>query len=216
MKLSEDNEEEEEEEESEGSLLSSEPSLLSDENTDDLFSSEAVTYAEESKPSPVAPEPESEALISDDAFVSETPVEAPVEPAPVEQPKAEDKKSAKKDKKEKGKKEKEKKEKEKKDKEKRGPDAPKGFKPMAFVPKGNRSSAYAPTRSYRDDLFLDAEEEHADTLSVDKPKADDSVAIPNTPETKGGEDELVIAKSSGFSLLDDDADEKKDGDGDLL
>ena len=114
----------------------------------------------------------------------------------------------------KAKKEKEEKEKDKKKSDKNKPaEEPKGFRPMAFMPKGNKASVYAPTRSYKEDLFLDEEHEEKQNavLSSDKPKEDDGIVIPEKGDHKTNDD-FVIAKSSGFTIEDEPEDTPKDDD----
>ena len=87
---------------------------------------------------------------------------------------------------------------------------------MAFTPNGTRDSAYAPTRSYEEDLFLenDSDEKKAEILSSDQKS--DELSIPDT-SSSASDDDLVIAKSSNFfgDDLEDEAGERGD-DSDLL
>ena len=157
---------------------------------------------------------------------------APVETAPVVA-ESDDSKS-KKDKKEKDKKVKEKPEKVKKEKEKKEkPDKkdkkkdsndkkqPRSFTPGSFVPRGDKTAAYAPTRSYMDDLFIDEMNEEEASLLSDNAAGDDllsdsNVIAPTTmPKQKDNkdDDEIIVSKSGGFTDdLDEAENEEKDND----
>ena len=210
---------------------------------DSMFSDVAVT--EESAPAPVSlPEEEVSIGIADDMFTDVAPVEgappaeAPTTEAPAptddlftdnvvtEQPidefdvlmpvpeeapavkeEVSDDKKKKKDKKDKkGKKDKE------EDKNK-----PKGFMPTAFKPKGDKSAAYAPTRSFTEDLFnddqSDASVDDGSSLLSDSNISDGAIIELSKPASNASDDdELIISRGGGFSLSDSEEDAKKNDD----
>ena len=198
----------------EATVASTEEIIQPAENTDALFSDSAPT---EVISEPSAEEADVAALDFDipaqDAFaVAGTSPLTVEEPVPEEKPNRKDKK----------KKDKEKEKDEKKNKKKKdAPAEPKGFVPSSFKPKGDKTGAYAPTRSYQEDLFNEESSDDALLSDAAITTDDNTVSIPSsdpTPNGKGGgDDALIIARSSGFT--DDDPDDPNGnggGDGDLI
>ena len=82
--------------------------------------------------------------------------------------------------------------------------------PTAFRPKGDKAAAYQPTRSFKEDLFNeDQKEDDGSSLLSDSAISDSSIVAPSKPASHSDNDELVIARSSGFSM-DDEAESHKD------
>ena len=188
---------------------------VSNENTDDLFTDVAPTHTEAPAPAPapaVEEEPDGSDLLSDNVITEQpdassedvaamdipTPAAGP-SPIEINEPEEDKKKKDKKDKKDK---------KGKKDKEE---NKPKGFMPTAFRPKGDKAAAYQPTRSFKEDLFNeDQKEDDGSSLLSDSAISDSSIVAPSKPASHSDNDELVIARSSGFSMDDDEAKDHKD------
>ncbi len=187
-------------------------------NADDMFTDVAPVEEE----APVTPKTKDVAESTDDlftdSFVSEQPIAdadlfvpaAEVASATKEEaPKAEESSS---DKKKKDKKDK----KGKKDKED-DKNKPKGFMPTAFKPKGDKSAAYAPTRSFTEDLFnddqADVSVDDGSSLLSDSNVSDGAIVAPSKPSgSASDDDELIISRSGGFSLSDSEDDLKKKDD----
>ena len=97
-------------------------------------------------------------------------------------------------------------------------DQPAAFTPKGFMPKGDKSTAYAPTRSFKEDLFIEEESKDSDLLS-DNMLSDDSIIMPSEMPSEGksaaSDDELVVARSSGFDDEEETGSEEKE-DEDLL
>ena len=198
--------------------VSVEPDLIVPEgNSDDLFTDVAPIEDAAPAPKPAAPvetAPDASDLLSDNA-ITEAPVEdtvdvaamdipEPTAPAPLEiKEEPVDKKKNKKDKKDK---------KSKEDKKSKDDNKPKGFMPTAFKPKGDKTAAYQPTRSFKEDLFN--EDQNADdgsSLLSDSAISDSAITAPAKPASHhSDDDELVIARSSGFSLEEDESDKKNE------
>ncbi len=191
-----------------------------------MFTPDSFKKGKKGKSESFAPAEEESAASTDDLFASDSDGAAAgaAEMKKEETGKDEKKPEAKKDDKKKGKGKGGKKDTGKKgkdDKKKGGKNQPKGFRPMAFTPSGTRNSAYAPTRSYADDLFLDDDfdvsvEATAVTPYNENGSASDEISIPassasSTESNSSSNDELVIAKSSNF-FTDDLEEEKKDSD----
>ena len=201
---------------------------LSVPNADDLFTDEAPTETAPTAPATPAQPADSVDTAVSDSVLSDAPIDsaedadavaAAMDIAPVMGDNTvvvEEPKDAKKDKKEKDKKDKKSK-KEKEDKNK-----PKGFMPTAFKPKGDRSAAYAPTRSFSEDLFgaeQQANEANDDGSSLlsDSAISDGAITAPPKPSTpSGGDDELIISRGGGFSFDDSDEDDKNKKDDDMM
>ena len=99
--------------------------------------------------------------------------------------------------------------------------APRGFKPASFMPKGDKSAAYAPTRSYQDDLFIDEQNEAesmvgAESMVSDSMISDDAIVSaskPIRPSTAADtDDEIIVSRSGSFDDLDDEENGKGDDD----
>lgn len=182
--------------------------------SDDLFSDEAPAMPEEaSQPAPAAPVEKEEERSSDMLLTSEPEAALVAEPVAETMPKnAKEEKNGKKEKKVKEKAEKP----AKKDKKKK--DQPAAFTPKGFMPKGDKSTAYAPTRSFKEDLFIEEENNDSDLLS-DNMLSDDSIVTPSEMPFEGksaaSDDELVVARSGGFDDEEEIGSEEKD-DEDLL
>ena len=183
--------------------VKSEP-VLPDASTDDMFTDVAPveTAAPAPAPAPVAPAADDSALSND--MVTEAPVTdgkdaAPAQPVPEKEDAKDKKKKDKKDKKDKSKDE----------------NKPKGFTPTAFKPKGDRSAAYQPTRSFKEDLFNEEQStDDGSSLLSDSAISDGAIVTPSkSSKPAGDDDELVISRSSGFSLDDsEEGDKNKDND----
>lgn len=181
--------------------------VLPDESANDLFTDEAPV--ETATPAPASAAPLEEESVLSDNLISEMPVTedakvAPVAAAPIAP--EEDSKTKKKDKKD------------KKDKSK-DDNKPKGFTPTAFKPKGDKSAAYQPTRSFKEDLFNEEQKpDDGSSLLSDSAISDGAIVAPSKPtHSASDDDELVISRSSGFSLEDTDEEEgRKNDDDDMM
>ncbi len=217
-----------------------EESAASDDMFTDVAPTESAAPVTPSAPLTTESDAASDALVSDAPVVESAPARVapvapvtpvtPAAPTPAPAPIEEDPKAKKKREKElkelekkekKEKKEREKREKEAKKNAKMEENKPKGFMPSSFKPKGDRSAAYAPTRSFTEDLFNEdpASLDIGDSMLSDSNTQDDAIVVPPTSNAGGsGDDELIISRGGGFAL-EDDADEvgpdgKKKTDGD--
>gem|GEM_PF-4459609 len=184
-------------------------------NSDDLFTD--VAPMEDAVPAvkPVQPTEttaDTSDLLSDSAITDASDVDMmdvaamdipePTAPAPIEIEEPKDKKKDKKDKKDK---------KSKEDKKGKEENKPKGFMPTAFKPKGDKTAAYHPTRSFKEDLFNeDQNVDDGSSLLSDSAISDSAITAPSKPASHDDGDELIIARSSGFSLEEDETEKKNE------
>ena len=99
----------------------------------------------------------------------------------------------------------------KEDKKGKEENKPKGFMPTAFKPKGDKTAAYHPTRSFKEDLFNeDQNVDDGSSLLSDSAISDSAITAPSKPASHDDGDELIIARSSGFSLEEDETEKKNE------